>query len=55
MLTPTLPMLYGISVIIAAIAFLFAAYLYVWVKKQQQDNKRITEVARLIRDGQTLS
>ncbi len=41
----------GISVMIAAIAFAFAAYLYVWVKKQQQVNKRITEVAQLIREG----
>ena len=44
-------MFYGICIIIAAIAFLFAAYLYFWVKKQQQTNKRITEVAGLIRDG----
>ena len=44
-------MFYGISIVIAAIAFLFAAYLYFWVKKQQQTNKRITEVAGLIRDG----
>jgi K(+)-stimulated pyrophosphate-energized sodium pump len=44
-------MFYGISVIVAAIAFVFAAYLYIWVKKQQQDNKRITEVAQLIREG----
>ena len=42
---------YGISILIAAIAFLFAAYLYVWVKKQPQENKRITEVALLIRQG----
>ncbi len=42
---------YGISIIVAAIAFLFAAYLYVWVKRQPQDNKRITEVAQLIREG----
>ncbi len=42
---------YGISILIAAIAFVFAAYLYFWVKKQQQNNKRITEVAGLIRDG----
>ncbi len=50
-MTPTLTMFYGISILIAAIAFAFAAYLYVWVKKQQQDNKRITEVAQLIREG----
>ena len=46
---PTLNMFYGISIIVAAIAFLFAAYLYVWVKRQSQENKRISEVAQLIR------
>lgn len=48
---PTLNMFYGISILVAAIAFLFAAYLYVWVKRQAQVNKRITEVAQLIREG----
>lgn len=48
---PTLTMFFGISIIVAAIAFLFAAYLYVWVKRQPQENKRITEVAQLIREG----
>ncbi len=50
-MTPTLQMFYGISIIVAAIAFLFAAYLYVWVKRQPQENARIKEVAGLIRDG----
>ena len=44
-------MFYGISILIAAIAFAFAAYLYVWVKKQPQENATITEVAGLIREG----
>ena len=48
---PELTMFYGISILVAAIAFAFAAYLYVWVKRQPQENKRITEVAGLIRDG----
>ncbi len=48
---PTLTMFYGISIIVAVIAFLFAAYLYLWVKRQPQENKRITEVAGLIRAG----
>ncbi len=48
---PNLTMFYGISILIAAIAFLFAAYLYFWVKRQPQENKRITEVAQLIREG----
>ena len=50
-MTPTLTMFYGISIMIAAIAFLFAAYLYLWVRKQTQQNKRIAEVAQLIREG----
>ena len=50
-MTPTITMFYGISILVAAIAFAFAAYLYVWVKRQPQENKRITEVAGLIRDG----
>ncbi|MBE6938182.1 MAG: sodium/proton-translocating pyrophosphatase, partial [Ruminococcaceae bacterium] len=48
---PTMNMFYGISIIVAVIAFLFAAYLYIWVKRQPQQNKRITEVAGLIREG----
>ncbi len=44
-------MLYGMCFLIAVIAFAFAAYLYLWVKRQPQENKRITEVAKLIRDG----
>lgn len=47
----TLEMVFGISILVAAIAFLFAAYLYFWVKKQKQENARITEVAQLIREG----
>ncbi len=50
-MTPTLTMFYGVSVLVSAIAFAFAAYLYFWVKRQPQENKRITEVAGLIRDG----
>ena len=50
-MTPTLTMFYCVSVVVSAIAFAFAAYLYFWVKRQPQENKRITEVAGLIRDG----
>ncbi len=48
---PGLELFYGLSFLIAAIAFAFAAYLYLWVKRQPQENKRITEVAKLIREG----
>ncbi|MBR4866669.1 MAG: sodium/proton-translocating pyrophosphatase, partial [Clostridia bacterium] len=50
-MNPSLSLFYGLSFLVAVIAFLFAAYLYVWVKRQPQENKRITEVAGLIRDG----
>lgn len=50
-MTLTKEMLYGLCFVIAAIAFAFAAYLYLWVNRQPQENKRITEVAKLIREG----
>ncbi len=46
-----LTMFYGLCVLIAVLAFAFAAYLYLWVKKQPQKNKTITDVATLIRNG----
>lgn len=39
------------SIAIAAIAFLFAAWLYKWVKKRPSSNQRIAEVGKLIRNG----
>ncbi len=47
----SMTLVYGLSFLAAAIAFAYAAYLYVWVKKQPQENGRITEVAGLIREG----
>lgn len=46
-----LSLFYGLSFLSAAVAFAFAAYLYVWVKRQPTTNKRINEVAALIREG----
>ncbi len=46
-----LSLFYGLSILTAAIAFAFAAYLYLWVKRQPQENKTITDVATLIREG----
>lgn len=43
--------LYGLSFLTAAIAFAFAAYLYLWVKKQKVENAKITEVSLLIKQG----
>lgn len=46
-----LPLFYGASFLIAMIAFAYAAYLYLWVKKQPLSNGKIIEVAALIRNG----
>lgn len=46
-----LPLFYGLSILTAAIAFAFAAYLYLWVKKQRTVNQRIVEVSQLIKEG----
>ena len=46
-----LSLFYGLSFLVAAIAFAFAGYLYLWVKHQRVENKRIIEVAGLIRAG----
>ena len=42
---------YFLSFIAAAIAFLFALYLYLWVKKQKVVNSKIIEVSKLISEG----
>jgi K(+)-stimulated pyrophosphate-energized sodium pump len=39
------------SIIVSILAFLFAAWLYKWVRKQPSSNKRIAEVGKLIRNG----
>lgn len=39
------------SIIVSILAFLFAAWLYRWVRKQPSSNKRIAEVGNLIRNG----
>lgn len=39
------------SLVIALIAFSFAAWLYTWVKKRPSSNARIAEVGKLIRSG----
>ncbi|HAA25988.1 MAG TPA: sodium-translocating pyrophosphatase [Ruminiclostridium sp.] len=42
---------YIMSIIVSILAFLFAAWLYGWVRKQPSTNKRIIEVGELIRNG----
>ena len=46
-----LSLFYGLSFLTAAIAFLFALYLYLWVKKIKVQNKRIEEISKLIKAG----
>ena len=46
-----LSLFYGLSFLTAVIAFAFAAYLYLWVKKQKTSNARIQEVSALIKEG----
>ena len=46
-----LSLFYGLSFLTAILAFLYAAYLYLWVKKQPVRNARIQEVAALIKEG----
>lgn len=46
-----LSLFYGLSFLTAGIAFAYAAYLYLWVKRQPVTNRKIREVAALIRKG----
>ena len=46
-----LSLFYGLSFLVATLAFAFAAYLYLWVKKQPAENTRIIEVSALIKAG----
>ena len=46
-----LSLFYGLSFLTAAIAFLFALYLYLWVKKIKVKNSRIEEISKLIKAG----
>ncbi len=46
-----LSLFYGLSYLTAMIAFAFAVYLCLWVKRQRVVNGRIEEVSRLIKEG----
>ena len=48
---PTLKLFYIASFFTAVIAFFFAAYLHLWVKRQKTRNQTIQRVAALIKDG----
>ncbi len=42
---------YAIGLLAAIVAFIYAVYLALWVKKQKNENKTIERIAGLIRDG----
>ena len=46
-----LSLFYGLSIMTVVLAFAFAAYLYLWVKKQKTVNAKIQEVSALIKEG----
>ena len=46
-----LSLFYGLSFLTVVLAFAFAAYLYLWVKKQKTVNAKIQEVSALIKEG----
>ena len=48
---PSVSLIYGLSFLAVAIAFAFAVYLHLWVKRQPMKNKTIAEVSGLIKSG----
>lgn len=46
-----LPLFYGLSFLTATLAFAYAAYLYLWVRRQSLTNAKIIDAATLIREG----
>lgn len=46
-----LSLFYGLSFLTVVIAFAFAVYLYLWVKKQKTVNAKIQTVSALIKEG----
>ena len=47
----TLGVFYAISFFAVVLSFLFAAYLYLWVKKQETTNKKVQKIGQLIKEG----
>ena len=50
-MSPSMSLFLGISFAVAALSFLFAWWLFRWVKNRPSSNVRIAEVGKLIRDG----
>ena len=40
-----------LAIAVSLLSFCVAFFLYLWVKKQKSDNKRIAEIGKLIRNG----
>ena len=47
----SLGLVYTIGILTIILAYVFAVYLAIWVKKQKNDNKTIERIAGLIREG----
>jgi K(+)-stimulated pyrophosphate-energized sodium pump len=50
-LTMSLNVFMIVSIVVTLVAFVFAWWLYTWVKKQPSENKRIEEISGYIRKG----
>ena len=48
---PSGSLIYTVAFLAVVIAFAFAAYLYLWVKRQPTENRTIREVSALIKSG----
>ncbi len=51
MLTPNVPIIYGLALLSILVAFAFTVYLHLWVRRQPMVNGRIKEVSGLIAAG----
>nr|WP_319488023.1 sodium-translocating pyrophosphatase [uncultured Caproiciproducens sp.] len=47
----TVTFFYMVSIVVSALSFIFAAWLFQWVKNRPSSNKRIAEVGTLIKNG----
>ncbi|MCL2833777.1 MAG: sodium/proton-translocating pyrophosphatase, partial [Treponema sp.] len=50
-MTYTLNMFILIAIVVSLLSFLFAVWLYMWVKKQPSKNTKIAEIGKLIKQG----
>ena len=50
-MVPSQGIIFGLSFLAVVIAFAFAAYLYLWIKRQPVENRTIQDVSGLIKAG----